>query len=55
MVTHNMQHAIAYGTRLVMMTGGRIVFEAHGEDKRGLTLELLVERFHLTSDRMVFG
>jgi putative ABC transport system ATP-binding protein len=55
MVTHNMQHAIDYGNRLIMMTDGRIRFEAQGDEKRGLTVEALVERFHLTDDKMLLA
>lgn len=55
MVTHNMQHAIDYGNRLIMMTDGRIRFEARDEEKRGLTVEALVERFHLTDDKMLLA
>src|SRR6185369_13050557 len=39
MVTHNMQHAIDYGNRLVMMMGGQIVYEATGAEKKALTVE----------------
>ena len=55
MVTHNMQHAIDFGNRLVMMTDGRIIFQAEGEEKRNLTVEALVERFHLTDDKMLLA
>jgi putative tryptophan/tyrosine transport system ATP-binding protein len=55
MVTHNMQHAIQYGNRLVMMMSGRIVYEAEGAEKAALTIEHLVRRFHITSDRMVLS
>ena len=55
MVTHNMAHAIATGNRLVMMRAGRIIFEAVGAEKTALTVEALVERFHLTGDRMVLA
>jgi putative ABC transport system ATP-binding protein len=55
MVTHNMQHALDHGNRLVMMMEGRVVYQASGIEKAGLTIAGLVERFHLTSDRMVFG
>jgi putative ABC transport system ATP-binding protein len=50
-----MQHAIDYGNRLVMMTAGRIVYEATGAEKRALTVERLVERFHLTTDRLMLA
>jgi putative ABC transport system ATP-binding protein len=55
MVTHNMQHAIDHGNRLIMMMAGRIIFEARGEEKRRLTVEGLVERFHLTDDKMLLA
>jgi putative ABC transport system ATP-binding protein len=53
MVTHNMQHALTYGNRLIMMNGGRVVFDAHASEKAGLTIDELVQRFHLASDRML--
>jgi putative ABC transport system ATP-binding protein len=55
MVTHNMQHALHYGNRLIMMNEGRIVFEARDDEKAALTVDRLVHRFHLASDRMLFG
>jgi putative ABC transport system ATP-binding protein len=54
-VTHNMQHALAYGNRLIMMMQGRIIYEASGAEKAGLTIEALVQRFHVTSDRMLLA
>ena len=53
MVTHNMQHAIDHGNRLVMMMDGKIIFEAAGAEKRALTVEALIERFHLVDDKML--
>jgi len=55
MVTHNMQHAIEFGNRLIMMMTGRIVYQAEGAEKAALTIEHLIRRFHITSDRMVLG
>jgi putative ABC transport system ATP-binding protein len=46
MITHNMGHAIAYGNRLLMMDKGEIIFDVSGEEKKALTVEKLVERFH---------
>ena len=53
MVTHNMEHALRYGNRLIMMMEGRIAFMASAAEKAALTVESLVKRFHLTSDRML--
>jgi putative tryptophan/tyrosine transport system ATP-binding protein len=46
MITHNMQHAIDYGNRLLMMDKGEIILDVSGEEKSRLTVEELVDRFH---------
>ncbi len=46
MVTHNMELAIRYGDRLVMMHGGRIVLDVSGVQKQTLTVKELIEKFH---------
>jgi putative ABC transport system ATP-binding protein len=46
MITHNMNQAICYGNRLLMMDGGEIILDVKGEEKQGLTVDLLIERFH---------
>ena len=59
MVTHNMQHALDYGNRLIMMDKGEIIFDIAGDEKKNLTMDDLVQRFRaikktaLTSDRMI--
>ena len=45
MVTHNMQFAIDYGNRLIMMDRGHIILDIDGEEKTHLTVPELVERF----------
>jgi putative ABC transport system ATP-binding protein len=55
MVTHNMQHAIRYGDRVLMMHAGRIVLDAAGPEKVALSVESLVERFHLADDKMLLA
>jgi len=49
MVTHNMKDAIRYGDRLIMMSGGHLVFEAAGEEKRSLTVKDIIEKFSTIS------
>ncbi len=46
MITHNMSQAIKYGTRLLMMDAGEIILDVDGEEKKKLTVEKLVEKFH---------
>lgn len=59
MVTHNMQQALDYGNRLLMMDGGEIILDISGEEKQNLTLKDLAERFKeiknhgMTNDQMV--
>lgn len=45
MITHNMQHAIQYGNRLLMMDNGEIILDISGEEKKNLTVETLMEKF----------
>ena len=45
MITHNMQFAIEFGNRLIMMDEGRIILEVCGEEKSRLTVPELIRRF----------
>jgi putative ABC transport system ATP-binding protein len=45
MVTHNMQQALSYGTRTLMMHQGRIILDIAGAERAGLTVPDLVRRF----------
>lgn len=45
MVTHNLQHALDYGTRLIMFHEGRIIFDVKGADKKQLTRDDLISLF----------
>ena len=55
MVTHNMQHAIDYGNRLVMMDSGKVRLDLSGAEKSSLTVAELVRRFHLSDDKMLLA
>ncbi|WP_460595297.1 ABC transporter ATP-binding protein [Geomonas sp. Red276] len=46
MITHNMSHAIEFGNRLLMMDKGEIIFDVEGEEKKALTVDRLLEKFH---------
>lgn len=45
MVTHNMQDAIDYGNRLIMMYDGKIIFDINQEEKANLTVSDLLSMF----------
>jgi putative tryptophan/tyrosine transport system ATP-binding protein len=46
MVTHNMELALRYGDRLIMMHAGRIVLDLDADQKRALQVGDLIEKFH---------
>ena len=46
MVTHNMELALRFGDRLIMMHAGRIVLDLDDEQKRRLQVSDLIEKFH---------
>ena len=45
MITHNMQDAIKYGNRLIMLHSGEVIFDIKGVEKEKLTVEKLLEMF----------
>lgn len=45
MITHNMQHAIKYGNRLLMMDEGEIIMDISEKEKENLTVEAIMEKF----------
>ncbi|MFR9020080.1 MAG: ABC transporter ATP-binding protein [Fusobacterium sp.] len=45
MITHNLQDAITYGDRIIMLHNGNIVLNVSGEEKKNLTPEKLLEKF----------
>lgn len=55
MVTHNIDQAIKYGNRLIMMHRGQIVMDVSGEEKNSLTKEKLLSLFKDVNDRSLFS
>ena len=61
MVTHNMKNALELGNRTLMMDGGRIVLDVQGEERAGMTVADLLERFRagagkdLDNDRILLS
>ena len=61
MITHNMQDAITYGNRLIMMNAGKVIYDVSGEEKKNLTVKALLEKFEeiapsvVASDKMVLS
>ncbi len=61
MITHNMQSALELGNRTLMMDAGNIILDIAGEERRGLTVGDLLQRFRagvgreLNNDRMLLS
>ncbi|PIE64667.1 MAG: ABC transporter ATP-binding protein [Desulfobacterales bacterium] len=47
MITHNMRHAITFGNRLIMLHQGTVILDVRDAEKKGLTVEDLLEQFYL--------
>ncbi|MCQ2611598.1 MAG: ABC transporter ATP-binding protein [Treponema sp.] len=61
MITHNMNDAIRYGNRLIMMKEGQVVYDVSGEEKKSLTVKDLLAKFSIingnegANDRMLLS
>ena len=50
MITHNMNDAIKYGNRLIMMSKGKITVDVSGDEKKKLTITQLLDMFSKSSE-----
>ncbi len=61
MVTHNMQQALSYGNRLIMMDQGNVILDIPEAEKRRLSVEDLMDKFaqasgsRLANDRVLLA
>ncbi|MCT4507336.1 MAG: ATP-binding cassette domain-containing protein [Tepidibacter sp.] len=61
MITHNLNHAISMGNRLLMMHGGKVVLDIKENEKKDLNIDKLLSYFEKIqskdglSDRVVFS
>jgi putative ABC transport system ATP-binding protein len=55
MVTHNMQHAVDFGHRVIMLDAGRVRLEIAGEEKKNSTVSDLIGHFSVKTDRMLLA
>ncbi len=55
MVTHNMQHAVDFGHRVIMLDAGRVHLEISGEEKKTVTVPDLIGHFSVKTDRMLLA
>ena len=58
MITHNLASSLALGNRTIMMAGGCIALDIGGEERKGLTVDDLLQRFRtqgLDNDRIMLS
>lgn len=61
MITHNMNSALTLGNRTLMMNRGNIIYDVAGDERKGLTVNDLLEKFKsgsgkaLDNDRMLLS
>lgn len=61
MITHNLRQAISTGNRTLMMANGQIVLDLQEKERKGLTVNDLLEKFHdhagkhLDNDRILLS
>lgn len=46
MVTHNLRHAVSYGSRMIMMDKGQIILDKSGADKENTTIDDVLHIFN---------
>ena len=61
MITHNLDHALNFGNRTIMMHEGRIILDIKGQERAEMTISRLLEMFekasgtHMNNDRMILN
>lgn len=61
MITHNLDHALAFGNRTIMMHEGRVILDIKGLERNNMTISGLLEMFekasgsHMNTDRMILA
>lgn len=53
MITHNLEDALRYGNRVIMLHKGNIVFDVSGNDKNSLKVADLLGLFHEYEDKIL--
>ncbi|MCO5388255.1 ATP-binding cassette domain-containing protein [Desulfosporosinus sp.] len=61
MITHNLDHALTFGNRTIMMHEGRVILDIKGIERSNMTISRLLEMFekasgsHMNTDRMILA
>ena len=51
MIPHNIRSALELGNRTIMMDAGRIVLDLAGEERAGMTVDALLEKFRTSAGK----
>ena len=52
MVTHNIEYAIQFGNRIIMLDQGEIVLDLSNEDKAKLTVKYIIDKYGFTKTKL---
>lgn len=61
MITHNLEQALAVGSRTIMMHDGKIILDLKGAERANMSMNRLLEMFekasgvHMNNDRMILA
>lgn len=61
MVTHSMRQALSVGTRTIMLHGGKLALDVHGQQRQGMTVNDLLAQFsrqqgeEISDDSLLLG
>ncbi len=55
MVTHNLNHAVKYGNRLIMLHEGKVLLDVAGAEKKNLTVNKLLDCFEKLCSKDILG
>ena len=50
MITHNVQNALEYGNKTIVLSQGKLVFELNGEQRKDMNVEKLMKLYSSTGD-----
>ncbi|MDA8983729.1 hypothetical protein OAC63_05540 [Amylibacter sp.] len=53
MITHSMAQALQYGSRTIMLDEGRVALNLGPEDRKGLTVTDLLEKFRASANASI--
>lgn len=50
MITHNIQNALEYGSRTIVLSQGKLIFTIEGEERENMTVEKLMQMYSTSGD-----